>query len=174
MKIWAGNIKRLHYVAMQLVNSPDCKGPFTLKRMRKIITLGSLSERLMYNRNTDSQSKSSWSQCHIWHVMFALGATVSRKISFISGSLYQPLHTVLFWGFFVRVFHTSIIFFKLLIRHEYFHTEDEYYAAKKRPFNVCIKVDFSELSSLQTKWNRHHIRLLQQHQQYLNLNHNTI
>ncbi len=62
--MWAGNIKHLHYVAMQLVNSPDCKGPFTLKRMRKIITLGSLSERLMCNRNTDSQSKSSWSQQH--------------------------------------------------------------------------------------------------------------
>ncbi len=82
------------------------------------------------------------------------------------------------------IFHTSVIFFKLLISHENFHTEHEYQAKKRQTFLFPIQVNFSELPHCKHRHqpiimvvrSERHVHFLQQHQQWLNLclNHNTI
>ncbi len=57
--------------------------------------------------------------------------------------------------FFVQLICMSVIFFKLLSGHEYFHTERKYHAVTKRPFYFSYRGWFSWAFPLQTKTANH-------------------
>ncbi len=72
---------------------------------------------------------------------------ISHQVRFprnLARVLSRPLHTGCV--FVLQIFRMSVIFLKLLVGHECFHTEPEHHAAKKRPFYFShYIVDFSEV-----------------------------
>ncbi len=98
---------------------------------------------------------------------------ISHQVRFprnLARVLSRPLRTGCV--FVLQIFRMSVIFLKLLVGHECFHTEPEHHAAKKRPFYFShYIVDFSELSQCKQRhqpitvfvWNGHHVHLPQQH-----------